>query len=125
MTVALTSMSISTSWGLRLLRPGGRLSFVVTNKWLRAGYAENLRGLLSTDAWLEAVIDFGHAKNFFPAADVFPCVVVARRPDAGEAPADTAACQIPRDLVRLDRLPRRSQRCRSPRREWSSRAMPG
>ena len=29
--------------GLRLLRPGGRLSFVVTNKWLRAGYAEELR----------------------------------------------------------------------------------
>jgi hypothetical protein len=29
--------------GLRLLRPGGRLSYVVTNKWLRAGYAEDAR----------------------------------------------------------------------------------
>jgi hypothetical protein len=29
--------------GLKLLRPGGRLSYVVTNKWMRAGYAENLR----------------------------------------------------------------------------------
>jgi hypothetical protein len=90
--------------GLRLLRPGGRLSFVVTNKWLRAGYAERLRGLFADEAWLEAVIDFGHAKGFFPAADVFPCVVVARRPDAGEPPEQTAACQIPRDLVRLDRV---------------------
>ena len=24
--------------GLELLRPGGRLSFVVTNKWMKAGY---------------------------------------------------------------------------------------
>ena len=37
--------------GLRLLRPGGRLSYVVTNKWLRAGYAEELRGLLSSQGW--------------------------------------------------------------------------
>ena len=51
--------------GLRLLRPGGRLSYVVTNKWLRAGYADISEG------WLEAVADFGHAK-FFPGADVFP-----------------------------------------------------
>ena len=29
---------------LRLLSPGGRLSYVVTNKWLRAGYAEALAG---------------------------------------------------------------------------------
>ena len=64
--------------GLRLLRPGGRLSFVVTNKWLRAGYAEKLREHVRQRAWLEAMIDFGHAKGFFPAADVFPCVVVVR-----------------------------------------------
>jgi SAM-dependent methyltransferase len=67
--------------GLRLLRPGGRLSYVVTNKWLRAGYAEELRSLLSSRGWVEAVADFGHAKRFFPGADVFPCVIVARRPD--------------------------------------------
>ena len=72
--------------GLRLLRPGGRLSFVVTNKWLRAGYAEELRGLLRASGWLEAVVDFGHAKKFFPDADVFPCVIVVRRPD-GRRPA--------------------------------------
>jgi hypothetical protein len=90
--------------GLRLLRPGGLLSFVVTNKWLRAGYADRLRGLFGGEAWLEAVIDFGHAKRFFPAADVFPCVVVARRPNMDEPPVETAACQIPRDLVRLDRV---------------------
>ncbi|MGH6918066.1 MAG: Eco57I restriction-modification methylase domain-containing protein, partial [Geminicoccaceae bacterium] len=90
--------------GLRLLRPGGRLSYVVTNKWLRAGYAEELRGLLSSEGWLEAVADFGHAKKFFPGADVFPCVIVARRPDGPDPPDETEVCQIPRDVVRLDRV---------------------
>ena len=90
--------------GLRLLRPGGRLSYVVTNKWLRAGYAEELRGLLSSKAWLEAVADFGHAKSFFPGADVFPCVIVTRRPDSPDPPDTTEVCQIPRDVVRLDRV---------------------
>ena len=90
--------------GLRLLRPGGRLSYVVTNKWLRAGYAEELRGLLSSEGWLEAVADFGHAKKFFPGADVFPCVIVVRRPDGGDPPEETEVCQIPRDVVRLDRV---------------------
>ena len=90
--------------GLRLLRPGGRLSYVVTNKWLRAGYAEELRGFLSSKGWLEAVADFGHAKKFFPAADVFPCVIVARRPDPTQPPETTEVCQLPRDVVRLDRV---------------------
>jgi hypothetical protein len=90
--------------GLRLLRRGGRLSYVVTNKWLRAGYAEELRGLLSSKGWLEAVADFGHAKKFFPGADVFPCVIVARRPDGPDGPEETEVSQIPRDVVRLDRV---------------------
>ena len=91
--------------GLKLLRPGGRLSYVVSNKWLRAGYAEKLRGLFAEAAWLDAVIDFGHAKGFFPGTDVFPCVIVARRPEgADDGPEITEACPIPRDLVRLDRV---------------------
>ena len=58
--------------GLKLLRPGGRMSYVVTNKWLKAGYAEKLRELFAERSWLEFIADFGHAKHFFPDADVFP-----------------------------------------------------
>ncbi len=91
--------------GLRLLRKGGYLSFVVTNKWLKAGYAEKLRGMLAREAWVEQVIDFGHAKGFFPDADVMPCVFVARRPNfAEEAPRETAIAVIPRDAVDMTRL---------------------
>jgi Eco57I restriction-modification methylase len=86
--------------GLRLLRPGGRMSYVVTNKWLKAGYAEELRALFADKAWLEFVADFGHAKHFFPDADVFPSVLVMRRPTRSEAaPEETKVCVIPRDLV--------------------------
>lgn len=86
--------------GLRLLRPGGRLSYVVTNKWLRAGYAEALRGLFATEGRVEFVADFGHAKHFFPDADVFPSVVVVRKPLSGEEAADEAQiCVIPRNAV--------------------------
>jgi Eco57I restriction-modification methylase/TaqI-like C-terminal specificity domain len=86
--------------GLRLLRPGGRMSYVVTNKWLKAGYAEALRNLFATKGQVEFVADFGHAKHFFPDADVFPSVVVVRKPVQGEpGSADTQVCVIPRDAV--------------------------
>jgi hypothetical protein len=86
--------------GLRLLRPGGRMGYVVTNKWLKAGYAEKVRGLFVDKGWLEFVADFGHAKHFFPDADVFPSVLVVRKPDRDEpAPVDADICVIPRDAV--------------------------
>jgi len=86
--------------GLRLLRPGGRMSYVVTNKWLKAGYAEALRDLFANKGEVEFVADFGHAKHFFPDADVFPSVVVVRKPAHDHpAPAETEVCVIPRDAV--------------------------
>lgn len=85
--------------GLKLLRPGGRMSYVVTNKWMRARYAEGLRGLFADKAWIEFVADFGHAKKFFPDADVFPSVIVVRKPDAGEAPEETQVCAVSRNDV--------------------------
>jgi hypothetical protein len=73
---------------------------VVTNKWLRAGYAEALRALFATDCRVEFVADFGHAKHFFPDADVFPSIVVVRKPLPGEAAEGEAQiCVIPRDAV--------------------------
>ncbi|HRJ62301.1 MAG TPA: Eco57I restriction-modification methylase domain-containing protein, partial [Azospirillaceae bacterium] len=95
--------------GLELLRPGGRLSYVVTNKWLKAGYGEGLRGLFADSAWLESVVDFGHAKAIFPDADVFPCVVLARKPEpSAEPPTETRVCAVPRDQLRIDDLTRQT-----------------
>ncbi|MFN8470236.1 MAG: Eco57I restriction-modification methylase domain-containing protein [Caldilineaceae bacterium] len=73
--------------GLRLLRSGGRLSYIVTNKWLRAGYGEGLRQRFAERALVERIVDFGHAP-IFADADVFPCIIVLRKPGEGEQVGD-------------------------------------
>jgi hypothetical protein len=85
--------------GLKLLRPGGRMAYVVTNKWLKAGYAEGLRRLFAEDTWVEFMADFGHARRFFPDADVFPCVIAVRKPDGSSVPDTFDLAVIPRDDV--------------------------
>jgi Eco57I restriction-modification methylase/TaqI-like C-terminal specificity domain len=90
--------------GLQILKAGGRLAFVVTNKWMKAGYGEPLRRYFAENAWVEQVVDFGHAKQFFPDADVFPCFLVARKPDDGPKPEEARVCVIPREMVKLDEL---------------------
>ncbi|WP_337177056.1 DNA methyltransferase [Paludisphaera sp.] len=90
--------------GMKLLRPGGRLSFVVTNKWLKAAYGEPLRRFFAEESWVESVIDFGHAKQIFEDADVFPSIIVARKPTEAPAPATTRVCAIPREQLRIDDL---------------------
>jgi hypothetical protein len=90
--------------GLTLLRPGGRLGYVVTNKWMRAGYGGPLRRLLGAEAWVESVVDLGHNKEVFPDADVFPCVLTARKPDGGPAPEAARVCVLPREQTRVDDL---------------------
>jgi hypothetical protein len=92
--------------GLRLLKPGGLLSFIVTNKWMKAGYGEPLRRLFSEDAWVESVVDFGHAKQIFEDADVFPSIIVARKPTKAAKPKTARLCSIPREQLRIDDLSR-------------------
>ncbi len=64
--------------GLAACKPGGRLGFIVNNKWLRAGYGEALRGWVLGQAEVEQIVDFGHAP-IFPDADTFPCIVVLKK----------------------------------------------
>ena len=90
--------------GLSLLKPGGRLSYVVTNKWMKAGYGEPLRKFFAEKGWVESVVDFGHAKQIFKDADVFPSIIVVRRPDDGTVPDTTRVCAIPREQLRVDDL---------------------
>ena len=92
--------------GMKLLKLGGRLGFVVTNKWMRAGYGEPLRKFFGETAWVEQVVDFGHAKQIFPDADVFPSILVARKPMNGPSPASARVCAIPREQLRIDDLSR-------------------
>lgn len=64
------------------------MSYIVTNKWLRAGYGEPLRGYFAEEDALVEIVDFGHAP-IFPDADVFPCIVVLQK--RGSATKDDGA----------------------------------
>ncbi len=86
--------------GLEVLKPGGRLGFILPNKWLRANYGEPLRTLLTTHYQPELLVDFGHAP-LFPDADTFPVVAVIRRPHEADR-AETATlcvCPVPREIL--------------------------
>ena len=96
--------------GLRLMKPGGLMCFVVTNKWMKASYGEPLRRHFAEHAWVESVVDFGHAKQIFEDADVFPCIIVARRPDQRPKPMTTRLCAIPREQLRIDDLSHQIER---------------
>lgn len=86
--------------GLDVLKPGGRLGFILPNKWLRANYGEPLRTHLTTHYQPELLVDFGHAP-LFPDADTFPVVAVIRRPHETDQ-AETATlrvCPVPREAL--------------------------
>ncbi len=90
--------------GVRVLRPGGLLSFIVTNKWMKAGYGEPLRRFFSEKAWVRSVVDFGHAKQIFEEADVFPCIIVVEKPTEADKPKTARLCTISREQLRIDDL---------------------
>jgi hypothetical protein len=90
--------------GVNLLKPGGRLGFVVTNKWMKAGYGEPLRRFFGDSVWVESVVDFGHAKQIFEDADVFPSILVVRKPTTEQPTPTVRVCAIPREQLRIDDL---------------------
>ena len=64
--------------GLNMLKRGSYLSYIVTNKWLRAGYGKPLRQFFATHSVFSEIVDFGDAP-IFPEANTFPCIVVLRK----------------------------------------------
>jgi hypothetical protein len=49
---------------VKLLREGGALALITSNKYYRAGYGEKLRGFLARELTLHQLIDFGDAPVF-------------------------------------------------------------
>lgn len=97
--------------GVRRLRPGGRLGFVVARYFLQAAHARRLRGWLLEQCAVEHVLDLQNVQ-LFPGADVLTVVLVLRRePD----PAARAAQQVRVTTVHgwagpADRLLRHAER---------------
>lgn len=96
--------------GLNILRPNGILSYIVTNKWFRASYGEQLRKFFAEKSLVEEIIDFGHAP-IFEDADVFPCIISARKLERLEVEESrrldlsVRVCSVPREHLKNINLP--------------------
>jgi hypothetical protein len=80
-----------------ILREGGRLAFITSNKFHRAGYGDGLRGYLSKSLTIEYVIDFGDLAVFDAIA--YPSILVG-----AEATPETDAKTV---VARLTHIVRR------------------
>lgn len=83
---------------LGVMAGGGRLGFIVSNKWLKAGYGEPLRRYLAAEAETEVLVDFGHSP-VFEDADTFPVITVLRKPTDGETRGDVRLARVPRESL--------------------------
>jgi len=59
----------------QLLKPGGCLSFITSNKWFRARYGQDLRQYMATHTEMRQIIDFGDEDVFDALA--YPTIVIA------------------------------------------------
>ena len=77
---------------LQILRPGGWLSFITSNKFMRAGYGAGTREHLPASLRIQRVIDFGDLPLFEAngrAIAAYPVVLVgSRSDDAGDIPLE-------------------------------------
>ena len=64
--------------GLRLLRPGGQLGFIVPSLWITAKYGDGLRRLFHRTSTLRVILDF-KTLPIFEEATNFTCIVIAER----------------------------------------------
>lgn len=95
--------------GAQVLKAGGQLCYITSNKWMRAGYGEKLREFLSSVVDTRAVLDFGMAQNF-GAATTYTCVIqFSKTPSRSKtqscyASDDRAAMVDPEGYFKLNRV---------------------
>jgi type I restriction-modification system DNA methylase subunit len=63
---------------LRLTKPNGKFSFIVSSKFVRSGYGEQLRKFIPSNSKIEQFWDFGDLP-VFEGATVYPCVFVLEK----------------------------------------------
>jgi hypothetical protein len=77
--------------GFELLRQGGRMGYILPNKWLRAGYGAPLRGFLQDK--IEQIVDFGDLP-VFPDATTYPLMMTLHN-GITAAPTMTTVRELP------------------------------
>jgi len=69
--------------GMHILRPGGQFSYILPNKWMRAGYGDKLRQFVKRHR-IEGIHDFGDLP-VFEEATTYPCILELSRQDAASS----------------------------------------
>ncbi len=64
--------------GLRLLKPGGRLGFITSGKFLKAEYGKRLQQHIRREATVEEIVDLS-AQQVFSDATTYPVMLVLRK----------------------------------------------
>lgn len=77
-----------------LLKPGGVLTFITSNKYYRAGYGKKLRGFLAQNHSLHTLIDFRDAP-VFNGVIAYASILIGQKEPAGE---DHEVAALPWDL---------------------------
>lgn len=87
---------------LRLLRPEGALGFIVADRWMHNQYGADLRGFISENFAMEAVVEMHDVDAFEEPVSAYPAVtVIRRRPQGPAVLANTTAAFGERDAARL------------------------
>ena len=73
--------------GNMLLRPGGILSYITSNKWMRAGYGKVLRSYLANNTNPLYLIDFAGTKVFTSATVDVNILITAKEKNKGKTQA--------------------------------------
>lgn len=70
--------------GLRILRPGGVLGYIVADRWMRNQYGASLREFVADKYAVEAVIEMHDVEAFEEEVSAYPAVTLIRRSDQEE-----------------------------------------
>ncbi len=85
--------------GSKMLNRNGKLGYIVQNRFLKVGYAKQLRNYLANNVSLQQLLDFGDKKIFSDATN-YPCIIILQnsapasfnyaefKPRAKELPTD-------------------------------------
>ncbi|HTN99097.1 MAG TPA: Eco57I restriction-modification methylase domain-containing protein, partial [Microthrixaceae bacterium] len=71
--------------GLDLLKPGGALSFICADRWMRNQYGADLRELITSFHAVETVVSMHDVDAFEDEVSAYPAVFVVRNGDQGKA----------------------------------------
>lgn len=77
---------------LQLLRPGGKLSFICADRWMKNRYGGPLRALIARDFHLQAYVDMVDTPAFQSEVIAYPAITVIER----GRPGPTLVCSRPK-----------------------------